>query len=539
MKTRVLFLALVLIFSINLVLADPEIQVYRFQNNGWVRDEAKWQKGRISFLIHGYPIIDDGNNREGLKNLAIHFAEERKFNDQTIPAYDAIYAAEYPKGYHILETAKVVADIVNNRCGNLPNDVKIDVFAHSMGGLIARTAIGCSEEVLGTKNIGNRVAHLVMMGTPQYGFYEIEVAKFALGNSDDVADMNASGDFLNKIVNNAEVSRAKNVDSYMVIGTCSFKPKLFMNGLKRIADKLEKVHDGLVGLNSSSYDLSIFYRSYKNVKLELNHDYTKDDPQVFTAIDQWMIKDKWFKTEIKPLQIGKYTGGLPVVVGKSRQEIVKIFGNNCLRKQPSGFLEYSPNASNIQGTTEWFYVESLVKDCCFTVYFTTYGADLGSTDSIKKYITDRAEAINYSNIYKNRYGHILPCCPQEVVPKEILEQKPEEICWENYGDFGVVVVWRYCGNTFVLGVKDTRRNLVDVIRPEDDANFKVRKNKNTDDFRNADKVFFFIQISGIVNLFNEKETWDNPSACLCNDEVKFEDCGKVVEISRCFYRFTK
>jgi len=134
-------------------LAEPNIVVFKYNkvdanllptdliigNNQtffpWVRDDAKWPVNkRIALLVHGFPLFSPGTNRYGLLDLAAHLSKERNIDNTIIPAYDSVYAVEYPEKYSISDTAFALDDIVHERCSNLPIGTKIDIFAHSMGG---------------------------------------------------------------------------------------------------------------------------------------------------------------------------------------------------------------------------------------------------------------------------------------------------------------------------------------------------------------------------------------------------------------------
>lgn len=303
MKTLIAFVVLIILCAT--AVAAPHIPVYRYQNNVWVRDDKDWSSKSITLLVHGFPAFNEGNNRAGLLALAAHLSQLRKIDIKMTPAYDAIYAIEYPIRYHNIETAATLADIVHNKCRNLLKEIKIDVFAHSMGGLVARPAIECPETILGTKNLSDRVRNLVMMGTPNNGFSmpEIEIFKQSFGDLPEVSDMDSGGMFISGVLNFPSAKKPKVAcDYYSIIGRRSYRPVPFLSdksgmlarGLKKLMDNLVGVHDGLVKASSAGYDLSPFCHLYKKAELDLNHDYIKSHQEVFDVIDKWMIQDEWF-----------------------------------------------------------------------------------------------------------------------------------------------------------------------------------------------------------------------------------------------------
>jgi hypothetical protein len=224
-----------------------------------------------------------------------------------------------------------------------------------MGGLVARSDIELPEAILGTKTIRNRVYHLLMMGTPNNGFTADEIAGFNKASRiyPELADMQAP--LLNGQLNIVSADKPKvDCDYYMLVGTCSWKPNLFQQGLKGLADRREGTHDGLVDVDSAGYDLSAFCHSYKKVELSVNHNYIKSGPvsddnckganqSVFDVIDKWMIENKWFDAGVQPQnpqiasntppnestivsKVVHYTGGMPILLGLTYKQVAAQMG---------------------------------------------------------------------------------------------------------------------------------------------------------------------------------------------------------------------
>ena len=313
MKTllRLVLAIVILLVCASLARALPNIVLYRLQDKAWVVDDNYWPKGRIALLVHGFPMFGGTNNRAGLLPLANYFSTSRKVGPTRLPAYDTICAVEYPKNNHLIQTAAALADLVHLECRNLPADVKIDVFAHSMGGLVAGSACDVPEVLLGTKPMSDRVAHLVTMGTPRGGFAsaELDIFKQVFGDLPEIDDMGSGGMFIQGVLNFPSKSKPKApCDYYALVGRRSYRPVEFLSdkspaiakGLKGLMDVLHDVHDGLVEADSAGYDTSEFYRSYKKVELDLNHDYLKSHQEAFDAIDGWMVMDNWFGQAAAP-----------------------------------------------------------------------------------------------------------------------------------------------------------------------------------------------------------------------------------------------
>lgn len=570
------FAVLVLVFSASIAIAGPNLQIYRYQRgnigdvknlpadlilgnpvrlDAWIKDDAKWPQGKkIALLIHGFPVLwvlTKGTCRNDMNALADHLSKERVVDQKKLPAYDAVYAIEYPSHQHLLATANVLANIVSNRTSDWSKGDKIDVFAHSMGGLVARTAIECPKQVLGTNNIADLVSHLVMMGTPQTGFYELNAARKLLGVSPELEDLNAKGSFLNQTLNSSSFSRVKTIDYYVIYGTCSYLPVQYRNVPKHIGDSLEAAHDGLVPVSSSSYSLSAFCHLYQFKPLELNHEYLVKDPSVFNQIDLWMAADKWFgKVPIISApalpQIEKYTGGLPIVIGKTRAEVIKLFGTNALFTEPTNYKTVLNRVKDLQKTLSMSYMRNQFNkvNCITNISFLPFGCfpDLNPGE---KLIMGQAQAARFQHLCHDGPWIIFNIPLREVLPKEIFESEPAEICWCYGSDperIGLVIVWKYFGNTYLARLEDSRRNLADklIIKlgPGLRDKFKIKKNQNTLDFRNAESVMYYVQIKGDVNLFGKPLDFYQYHACPDDDSITCNDRGFFYN-ELMFFKFVK
>lgn len=531
MKLRFLVVLAVLVLAASLVRAVPDVVIHRYSPTtpikvdltknidiasilgsvvksakNWVRDDAPWTPGkRILLMVGGFP-YDGKPDRDGLVALASHYSKPRTVGGKVLPAYDVIYIAEYPKGRHIIETAAIIADIVNARCVNFAPGQKIDLDGHSMGGLICRAMIELPEDVLGTKSIGNLVGHLVMMGTPQYGFYEIDVAKWALGTWPEVQDMDAVGDFINKSLNRPDPVKVS-TDYYAIIGTCSWRPKQFMVGAKNLVDKLEGEHDGLVSVNSSGYDLTRFCRSYKSMPFSLNHNAVKDQPEVFAQIDKWMVEDKWF-TQLQPepssnqpvpdlnkpsqFELGPpkqftYTGGAPILIGMNFNEVTKAMGRIPEETGTTGFLSAE--------VFRWVYGQAFTQNYATGIAFSRYEG------------INEGEKFKY--VHWGWYTHSdgdQYLQPTQILPKEVLDQKPVGIyrC-EPYGN-QLAIVWYVNNQCFFIKVEDSRRQLYDQVKwvnENGELTSKICLNQNGIDFRNCDRVLLFLYVDHIPKIFGQ------------------------------------
>ncbi|AKM82095.1 MAG: hypothetical protein UT28_C0001G0284 [Berkelbacteria bacterium GW2011_GWE1_39_12] len=443
-KPTLVFAVLFLIFS-GAAMAAPNITLYRYQNNDiktidpWISDDAKWPSGsKIALLVHGLPMLSHGDSRKNLTALGTHLSRK----------YKVVYAVEYPAGYHILDTAAALADIVNAKCSK---GEKIDIFAHSMGGLVARTAIEYPKVLLGTKGIADKVSHLVTMGTPHHGFSapEIDLFKTVMGKLPiEIGDMDPAGLFM-VMLNLTNTQKPKvPCDYYSIVGLRSDRPEKFCRSrsgalaviLKKLQDKTFSVHDGLVDAASAGYDLKEVCHSFKKAQLNLNHDYIKAHQEVYDTIDNWMDKDKWFVTKQDTLFQNNFTGP-QILLGKTRSEIESILGDvRLFRDIPAG--DYSKKKLN-KTSPHYFYSMKPVEECDAHVHFSPCRQVV---DWKKTYNTVRFVSIKAAYDEK-KLDKVLKV--NQIVPPEILKTKPYGFF--RYGeDNKVAVVWYIKQSTYVL-----------------------------------------------------------------------------------------
>lgn len=555
-------------------MAAPNIAIYRYigkndakyknlpeskisdkqMNEAWVRDDGKWTGDKILFMGHGFPMFNEGKNRKGMIALASHYSHPRQIGDKVLPAYDTIYAAEYPAGYDISETAAAISPIVKERCSNLPKDQKIDVFAHSMGGLVLRAAIQFAKI-----SIASRVNHFVTMGTPHNGFgiAEIQVVKNVLGElPPEIECMNTDTPSFIFILNSAQANPKVACNFYSIVGMRSYRPKQYLLEkagvwavvFKNLQDEQFSVHDGLIDAASAGYDLSRFCKSYKKKELDLNHDYIKAHQEVFDVIDNWMIADKWFgdiktgalekppaknplgdllasieKIKVPEIKLPDilnpgpgtakaeteqknndsnlpppskekepvYTGGVPIMFGQKFNEV----------GQTMGFLptwtikEYDKFF--------WHYQNWPIEPYSFKVSFNGYGSD-GKDPDKKVYWASCFKSIPYDS------GGFLK--PSQVVPKEILGIEPSEYAYYKESTWAshtiLLVIWYRFNRTFVLVVNDSKRPMFDKVKGINDQgqiNYTYKLNVNSRNFSQADKVIGFVYVDRYIDFYDRSK----------------------------------
>lgn len=572
MKRMLAILVLCLTFG-SAVLSAPNIVIYRYEGKDlrdvpditavdsltidpWVRDNAKWPAGqKIALLVHGFSMFSQGKCRNGLIGLAAHLSHDRKVDDAVVPSYGAIYIAEYPVDYNIIETATGLAIIVNDRCSLLPKETKIDVFAHSMGGLVARAAVEYPEVSLGTKTMVSRVAHLVTMGTPHHGFglLESKIFKEVLDKLPvEISDMDSTGQFI-KILNSTSAEKPKvPCDYYSIIGARSYRPEKYLSNkigpfatiIKKLADKNIPVHDGLINANSAGYDLSEFCRAFKKTPLDLNHDYIKSHPEVFEVIDHWMVDDGWFgatsaKQDDKPAsklaqKPKDFLGGilskiklpkipkinLPDILNPGSGKAKAKSGGSSRQNGPekdivtsgTGYLrllglDYNGVISRLgkqpDNTWEnnggvvstvvlgWCYKNQPLHGYILSMHFDHY-ENLGSNETLKIIHTVNAICQDMK----------LAVPPRKIVSANVLDSKPQMILLN--GQNSITIVWFMDGMTYALGLTDTDRKLIENRESVNSKGILTNKcfltaaGKN---FRSCNRTEFFVCVDREIEIF--------------------------------------
>jgi pimeloyl-ACP methyl ester carboxylesterase len=126
-------------------------------NDVQLTEAIKQSNGKLLIMIHGLCMNDLQWCREGHD----HGAELAKESSMS-----AIYL-HYNTGLHISDNGKQFADLLESLVGLSDSQLEINILAHSMGGLVSRSALHIAE------NSGHRwpqlLKKLVFLGTPHHG----------------------------------------------------------------------------------------------------------------------------------------------------------------------------------------------------------------------------------------------------------------------------------------------------------------------------------------------------------------------------------
>ena len=257
---------------------NPPMQMKRLAGNRWVDCKGPWKGNNVAMLVHGL-----NGDSDSMLALGNHLAEKGEFDD--------IVAVDYNLGYRIDDLGKSLANKVKK---NLSPDGRLKLFAHSMGGLVTRSAIE-------NHHLDSRTDFLVTMGTPHDGARSAFVADNVLPvNVPEAKDLSTGSEFLKNLNDGQPV----NVHYYAAIGTSgNFLTKYWTikcMGEEKVAELLgDQKNDGMVASNSAGYDLSRECRQWDSKTFPVNHSYVRGGKyqeeryrEVFQQIDRWLLSEK-------------------------------------------------------------------------------------------------------------------------------------------------------------------------------------------------------------------------------------------------------
>ncbi len=131
-------------------------EFYVWQNGGWVSAGGQTMAGkRVAVLVHGMNV----RYHEDMSDLARFLTTVPAAQGDRSAAYDAAWAYRYNWGARIDESGDVFAGKLS---AAMSGASAVDVFGHSMGGLVSRWA-------LEKRSLGGSVRRLVALGTPHSG----------------------------------------------------------------------------------------------------------------------------------------------------------------------------------------------------------------------------------------------------------------------------------------------------------------------------------------------------------------------------------
>jgi triacylglycerol esterase/lipase EstA (alpha/beta hydrolase family) len=268
---------------------DPPMVVSELEGDSspagyrWSAYDGAWTGPRIALLVHGI----NGSSAD-LLALAIHLRSKG--------SYDSIYAVDYKLGYHIDSLGAKLASVIGAR---MPAGTKMDLLAHSMGGLVSRSAL----ENHGAAKV---TARFVALGSPHHGVsIAIYLSLIAHGIFDhlvpEINDLSPDSAFLKTLNSGTRVDctyfGAVGTDPEQL--TTYWTVNYFGTALVRllIGGSFSSVVDGMVGAESAGYDISNKCVTWTTNSFPVNHSYVRGGDQgqqlyekVFDQVDQWLTR---------------------------------------------------------------------------------------------------------------------------------------------------------------------------------------------------------------------------------------------------------
>jgi len=256
--------------------------------------------GKIALMVHGFCMNDLQWNRKGHDHGAA-LAHDLGY----LPVY--LY---YNTGLHISQNGRECAGLIEAFINQLPQPIEFVIIAHSMGGLVSRSA--CHYGKVAGHDWLNHLRKLVFLGTPHHGApleragnwidFILEISPYSapfsrLGKirSAGVTDLRygnildedwkgrdrfeVSGD------HRSAIPLPDGLQCYIIAATTSKESS-------RFGDQL--IGDGLVTLNSAlgrhkKADLNLLFPdTHQWIARDMNHLDLLSQPEVYETIKQWL-----------------------------------------------------------------------------------------------------------------------------------------------------------------------------------------------------------------------------------------------------------
>jgi triacylglycerol esterase/lipase EstA (alpha/beta hydrolase family) len=245
-------------------------------------------------LVHGFQIKTPFHPEDGWKEMASVLSGQKTFTPEKIyynygssqyylwwvPATTAEYHNVYISDYTGHPEAMTVGSISNYALGlaieidyikKLEGCSKIDIVAHSMGGLVARRYIESEDFGFGP-TYKNDVANLIMIGTPNYGVIEgiLASALSKIANYECGKEMEPTSSFL-KTLNGGITGRSKSVNYYTLAGNgvaVCYSQACLLSSSKSRTDGLVWVPS--VGLPEAVKNYTVEYADHSGLILDEN-----------------------------------------------------------------------------------------------------------------------------------------------------------------------------------------------------------------------------------------------------------------------------
>jgi len=256
--------------------------------------------GKIALMVHGACMNDLQWNRQGHDHGA---ALARDLG--CLPVY-----LHYNTGLHISQNGREFAGLIEEFFNQLPKPIELLIIAHSMGGLVSRSA--CHYGKVAGHSWLNHLLKIVFLGTPHHGAllertgnwidiileispYSAPFSRLGKIRSAGVTDLRY-GNILDEDWKERDrfqcsgdhrfaVPLPEGLQCYTIAATTGKKMSI-------LGDQL--IGDGLVTLNSAlgrhkNADLNLLFpKTHKWVARDMNHMDLLNQPEVYETIKRWL-----------------------------------------------------------------------------------------------------------------------------------------------------------------------------------------------------------------------------------------------------------
>lgn len=196
-----------------------------------------------------------------------------------------IYAVDYGTGYPLQQYAAWLETII---CQGVPENSKINILAHSQGGLLSRVAIE------GNPAVSSRVKRLITLATPHLGVDYGESINSAAIKVDqfipEIGDLIVSSAFIAELNSLIE---SLDVEYYFVAGTSKGHLSIYWDILELFSNEELKsiVSDAVVEKDSAlgiGLSMDEYRLKFETAEFPVNHNTIMSDSVVLDQILQWL-----------------------------------------------------------------------------------------------------------------------------------------------------------------------------------------------------------------------------------------------------------
>ena len=258
-------------------------------NRAALTDALPAANGKILLLVHGLCM----NDRQWTRTRADGYVHDHGKALQIESGFTAVYL-HYNTGLHIAQNGQTLADLLQTLVAEWPVAIEeIVILAHSMGGLVARSA--CHHAELANHTWLGFTQKIIFLGTPHYGAplerggywfdlilgatpFAAPFAKIGKMRSNGITDLR-HGSITGK--HNEHLPLPETVDCFAIAGSVSARKDEPAD--KRLGDGLVPIASALGEHEDPQHSLA-FSDSHKIIASATNHMQLLSDENVYTSL---------------------------------------------------------------------------------------------------------------------------------------------------------------------------------------------------------------------------------------------------------------